>query len=753
MKKKCLSLLLALALVLSLAACGGNGNTNGNQEPNNSAPEGPSDPAGPTEGDDAADLADLPGFPLTYDEDTLYEMNFGEFYALYTAAKEEKDLDTRRALIAIAEAKLLESGLIIPGTQTGSGNAMQRMSTHGVTTVSFGNDGARMHQYNVVDADKMIPAAQIQEINDNWRELMGTGTFRQWVRDYLTEKGYTLRDTYNGNYGTDPSNWDALATDQSADGGVLCNTYDGLMIYDVENVQQPGLALGYDVSDDGLTYTFHLRENVSWVDSQGREIAKVQADDFVAGMQHMMDAKGGLEWLVDGLIVNATEYINGEITDISQVGVKALDEHTLEYTLTKPVPYFPTMLSFNTFAPLCRTYYESQGGKFGAAYDRTAADYTYGQGPDSIAYCGPFLITSYTAKNSIVFQQNPTYWDIDNCTIKTATWSFNDGTDVTRNYNDFLNGKIDSCTLGTSTAELAQKDGYFDEYVRISGSNSVSYYFNFNLARRMYHNFNDENVMASPQEHGSVEEIVAGAETSEIVDSAARTHAAVNNRHFRLAIGFAIDRNSYMAQTVGDRLAPVRLRNTFVPGDFVRLEKDVTVDINGTPTTFPVGTNYGEIVQAQLTADGFPVTVWDESVGAEDASTGFDGWFNVENAKAEFALAVAELAAQGVEVSAENPIYLDLPFGGMSTEGVNQAEVYRKCMENAFGGAVKVNLMAGNSWEEVDNATFYPESGAEHNMDVAALNFGWGAVWGDPDNYLDILLPGGAQITKFGLFG
>ena len=127
MKKKCLSLFLALALVLSLAACGGNGNTNtnGNQEPNNGAPEGPSDPAGSTEGDDAADLADLPGFPLTYDEDTLYEMNFGEFYALYTAAKEEKDLDTRRALIAIAEAKLLESGLIIPGTQTGSGNAMQ----------------------------------------------------------------------------------------------------------------------------------------------------------------------------------------------------------------------------------------------------------------------------------------------------------------------------------------------------------------------------------------------------------------------------------------------------------------------------------------------------------------------------------------------------------------------------------------------------------------------------------------------------
>lgn len=753
MKKKCLSLFLALALVLSLAACGGNGNTNGNQEPNNSTPEGPSDPASPTEGDDAADLADLPGFPLTYDEDTLYEMNFGEFYALYTAAKEEKDLDTRRALIAIAEAKLLESGVILPGTQTGSSYAMTRMSTHGVPTVSFGNDGARMHQYNTVDTDKMIPAAQIQEINDNWTELAGTGTFRQWVRDYLTEKGYTLRDTYNGNYTEDPTNWDALATDSGTNGGVLCNTYDGLLIYDVENVQQPGLATSYDVSDDGLTYTFHLRQGVPWVDSQGREVAKVQADDFVAGMQHVMDAKGGLDWLVDGLIVNATEYINGEITDFSQVGVKAVDEFTLEYTLTKPVPYFTTMLSFLTFAPMCRTYYESKGGKFGAEFDNAAADYDYGKGPDSIAYCGPFLITSFTAKNSIVFQQNPTYWDIENCTIKTATWTFNDNTDVTRNYNDFLNGKIDSCGLGTSTVELAQKDGYFDEYVRISGSNSMSYYCNFNLDRRAYANFNDNTVMASSQEHGSVDEIIAGAETSSIVDSAARTHAAVNNRHFRLAINFAIDRVSYMAQTVGDLLAPVRLRNTFVPGDFVRLEKDVAVDINGAPTTFPAGTWYGEIVQAQLTADGFPAKVWDESVGAEDASTGFDGWFNVENAKKEFELAVAELAAQGVEISADNPIYLDLPRGGMTSELVNQGQVYYQCIENAFGGAVKINIMNGNSWEEVDNATFYPGTGAEHNHDIAALNFGWGAVWGDPDNYLDNMLPSGSQIVKFGLFG
>lgn len=750
MKKKCLSLLLALVMLLSLAACGGNNQTPA-QDPSSTPPADAQQPSDEPGGEPAGEPE---GFqPLTYDEDALYEANFGEFYEVYTAASEETDVDTRYAKMAIAEAKLLESGLLLPGTASGGNYSIQRISTHSVPTIAWGTDGNRMHQYVVADQDKIIRADEIKEINANWAELCGTGTFRTWVKEYLTGKGYTLRDTYNGNHNADPTNWDVLATGESHNSAVLANTYDGLMIYDVENIQQPGLALSYDVSDDATVYTFHLRPDVPWVDSQGREVAKVKADDFVAGMQHLLDAKGGLEWLVSGLILNATEYLNGEITDFSQVGVKALDDLTVEYTLAQPTSYLPTMLCYGIFAPLCRTYYESQGGKFGSDFNKTAADYTYGQGPDSIVYCGPFLITSFTAKNSIVFQQNPTYWDIANCDIKTVTWTFNDNTDVTRNYNDFLSGKIDSASLGTSTVKLAQDDGYFEDYVRVGGTGSMRYYFNFNLARRAYANFNDETVMVSPQEHGSVDEILAGAETSEIEDSAARTHVAVNNRHFRLAINFAIDRGSYMAQTMGEPLRYVRLANIFVPGNYVKLGGELTVDINGTPTTFPAGTYYGEMVQAQLTADGFPVKVWDDSVSADDPTTGFDGWFNVDKAKEEFALAVEELAAQGVEVSAENPIYIDLPHAGMQTELVNQAEVYRQSMEAAFGGAVKVNLIAGNSWDDVDNATFFPQTGAEYNMDVTALNFGWSGDWGDPNTYLDIFLPNGAQISKYGVLG
>ena len=73
----------------------------------------------------------------------------------------------------------------------------------------------------------------------------------------------------------------------------------------------------------------------------------------------------------------------------------------------------------------------------------------------------------------------------------------------------------------------------------------------------------------------------------------------------------SIDRATYISQNVGEDLKSISIRNTLTPGTYVSLEEDATIDINGEPTTFPAGTWYGEIVQAQLDADGFPVTVWE----------------------------------------------------------------------------------------------------------------------------------------------
>ena len=119
-------------------------------------------------------------------------------------------------------------------------------------------------------------------------------------------------------------------------------------------------------ADGTVTYTFTLRQGVNWVDSQGRTVAPLIADDFVAGLCHVMDAAGGLEYLLEGVIQGASAYISGENRDFTAVGVQAVDDYTLRYTLTGDIPYFMTMLGYSVFAPLSRSYYTSRGGKFGS---------------------------------------------------------------------------------------------------------------------------------------------------------------------------------------------------------------------------------------------------------------------------------------------------------------------------------------------------------------------------------------------------
>ncbi len=738
MKKKFLSLALVSAMVLSICSCNGS-NNGGSSAPGSSTPNST---ASSQDGSSAGGEVEPGEFaPVTYDQNVIYDNAFGEFYEVYQKAKAETDIPTRYAMMALAEGKWLASGASLPQTSQGGSYTMNKIVPYTISTVLWGNDSSRMHQALVTN--EIIKTEDRDVMKEQFRELQGTGGYEEWVRGYLAEHEYTLKDNLNYIYSADNETWDVLSSSQAIDGEVLVHTFDGLMEYDIENVLQPALAESYDVSEDGLTYTFHLREGVSWVDSQGRKVADVKADDFVAGMEHLIDAGGGLEALLDGLILNASAYLNGEITDFSQVGVKALDDYTVEYTLEAPTSYFMTMLGYNIFAPMSRSYYESQGGKFGADYAPEDTDYNYGKSPDTIAYCGPYLVTNSTAKNSIVFQANPQYWNADGINLKSMTWFYQEGTDATKMYNDFKDGTTDSAgILNPSALEVAKQDGLFDEYGFVSATDATSFFATFNLNRQSFANYNDPTKLVSPQTHGSADEINLdeGVYTSEILDDAARTHAAVNNRHFRLAFNFAVDRAQYNAQRRSDDLKYTNMRNTYVPGNFVFLETDVTVDVNGKSTTFPAGTNYGEIVQAQLDADGVPVTVWDPSTGADDPSTGFDGWYNVENAKAEMAKAVEELAAIGVEVSKENPIQLDVMYAGNVEYMLNEANVLKQCMDSAFDGLIQMNLIPAADLDEYRRSGYNPELGSDMNFDWASIS-GWSPDWGDPNSYLDQILP------------
>ena len=695
-----------------------------------------------TEGETGAAMEELTGAELDeYDVESaeIYDAALGEFYEKYLEALEAEDLSERFALMAVAEAKMLESAVMIPLSSNGGMYSISKVAPYTNSPVLWGNDSYRYYRRLVTT--ELIKSEDRDEMKAKWAELKGTGTYEEWARSFLEEKGYEIKDTYDMAYGSDPVTWDVLATSLAADSEAIINTYDGLMEYDVENVLQPALAESYEVSDDGLTYTFHIREGVKWVDSQGREVADVKADDWVAGMQHMMDAMGGLEYLVtsEGCgIKNASAYIYGETSDFNEVGVKAVDDYTLVYTLEAPSTFFTTMLGYGVFAPMSRSYYESQGGKFGAEYDSSAADYNYGKDPNSIAYCGPYLVTNATAQNTIVFQANESYWNKDAVNVKTLTWLYDSGDDAMKGYNDTMSGVLDGCTLTPARLEQAKADGVFDEYNYISSTDASSFMGFYNLNRKAFANFNDDTVMISEQSE----------------EDAARTNAAINNVHFRRAVSFALDRGAYNAQVVGEDLKLTSLRNSYVPGTFVTIPEDVTIDINGTATDFAAGTNYGVIVQAQIDADGVKMTVYDpegdDGVGSSD---GFDGWYNPENAVAEFETAVEELAAEGVEISEENPIYIDLPYPSNSEPYTNKENAFKQSVEKALGGSVIINLVAGNSFDDWYYAGYYTTYGYESNYDICDVS-GWTPDYGDPQTYLNTLLPeyAGFMIKALGIY-
>lgn len=737
MKRKIVSALLVMSMTASLVACGNSGS--GSSDPadesvsvsSSASSESDASASASSESEAEAEESEMPeGYDETSTE--LYNEALGDFNDALATAKEAETVDERYALMAVAEGKLMESAMMYPLASRGGMYAMYRMAPRTKDYTLWGSDNDRYHQY-VVTTD-FIKAEDYNEMRAKWDELKGTGTYESWVKEYLAGKGYTLKDSFSMPYASDPVTWDGLATSRAADTDAIINTYDGLMEYDVEGTLQPALAESYEVSDDGLTYTFHLRKDVKWTDSQGREVDTVKADDFVAGMQHMCDAQGGLEYLVQGVIKNVSQYISGEVTDFDEVGVKAVDDYTVEYTLEEPCSYFMTMLGYTIFMPMSRSYYQSQGGKFGAEYDSSAADYQYGKDSNSIAYCGPYLVTNATAKNTIVFKLSDSYWNKDNVNIKTLTWLFNDQSDVTKMYTDAKAGTVDYVNLNTSTMETAKSEGLYDQYAVVSDTDATSFMAFYNINRTATANANDGTTAKSTK---SDEEIQ-------------RTNKALQNVHFRRAISFAADRGAYNAQQVGEDLKYTSLRNTFTPGYFVSLSKDTTIQINGTDTTFPAGTYYGEIVQKQIDADGVKIKVWDAE---NKTSDGFDGWYNPENAVEELNTAIEELAEEGITIDESNPIQMEYPYPSAVEVYTNKANSYKKSVEAALGGKVVINLVDAVDLDGWHYAGYYVNYGYEQNYDVYDVS-GWSPDFGDPCSYLDTMLPDyeGYMTKCFGIF-
>ncbi len=261
------------------------------------------------------------------------------------------------------------------------------------------------------------------------------------------------------------------------------NVIDTLVEYDKYGNVQPSLAESWDVSEDGLTYTFHLRAGATWVDYTGAYYADVKAQDFVTAAQWVLDAKNASSTadIVTSLIAGAEDYYLGTSTpeegkepypvmEWDTVGVKALDDMTVEYTLNNPTPYFLSSLTYVCFMPVNADYLAEKGADFGLA-----------TGPDTILYCGAYILSEFKPQESRVYTANESYWDRANVFIDTIQQTYNKEA-TTLSPELYRRGEIDAASIdNTIAAEWLADPSTADLIHPIRNTSFYSYFFCFNF--------------------------------------------------------------------------------------------------------------------------------------------------------------------------------------------------------------------------------------------------------------------------------
>ena len=492
--------------------------------------------------------------------------------------------------------------------------------------------------------------------------------------------------TFSYTYETDPDNLNYLTTGKAATSNITSNVIDGLMENDRYGNFVPSMAEDWSVSQDGLTYTYTIRKDAKWYTSEGEEYAAVKAQDFVTGLKYAADNKSEALYLVQDSIKGLDAYVKGKVKDFSEVGIKAIDDQTVQYTLNKPESFWNSKTTMGVLAPVNEEFLTSKGSDFAKATD-----------PSSILYNGPYLLKSLVAKSSVEFEKNPNYWDKDNVHIDKVKLSFWDGQDTNKPAETFKAGGFSTARLFPTSASYPETEKEFKDNIVYTPQDSSTYLIGTNIDRQSY------------------------KYTSKTTDEQkTSTKKALLNKDFRQAIAFGIDRTAYTSQINGESGATKLLRNLFVPPTFVQAD----------------GKNFGDLVKEKL------VTYGDEwkDVNLDDAQ---DGLYSPEKAKAEFAKAKTALQAEGVQF----PIHLDMPVDQTSTTKVQRVQSLKQSLEATLGTDNVVVDIQQLQKDEVLNVTYHAESAAGEDWDLSD-NVGWTPDFADPSTYLDIIKPSVGENTK-----
>lgn len=349
---------------------------------------------------------------------------------------------------------------------------------------------------------------------------------------------------YTTLYSGEVTSLNYLTTSTTNEFALAANVIDTLVEYDNFGQVKPSLAEEWENTNEGLTWTFKLRKGVKWVDGNGKEVAEVTAHDFVSAAKYILNAKNasGTADILYGVIVGAEDYFDATASadeavvasaNWDAVGIKAIDDYTLEYTLIAPTPYFLSMTTYVCFMPVYEPFVVSKGAEFGLA-----------TGNDTLLYCGAYYLSEFKPHERRLLSKNNLNWDKDNITIDQIEYKYNkEASEISATL--YLEGEVDSASIENDVAAEWLNDPVKADYIRPVRQTSFytyMYMFNFNPAKGLAAEYEPENWAK-----------------------------AVANENFRQSIFAGFDRVKAMTITDPDNAEDL-IFNTYTPPYFITYE-------------------------------------------------------------------------------------------------------------------------------------------------------------------------------------
>ena len=469
--------------------------------------------------------------------------------------------------------------------------------------------------------------------------------------------------------------WNMLYTQKAEDANVVTNLWDGLLSFDRYGKVVPAIASSWEHNEDATVWTFHLRDDVDWVDCNGEVKAHLTSKDFLVGFEWVMNAiknEANNTSMPNDTIVGAYEYyaLTKEAGDAAAdmtyedmlaagVGIEAPDDYTLVFTCPSACPYFDTVAAYNSFYPVAPALIEELGVDGFRSCDNT-----------TMWYNGPYVVEEYIQGNTKSYIPNPNYYDAANVSRfeRFTVTMISDGSISLQLYQ---NRELDEVDLGESNITTIQSDpsNEYNQQLCEKRAKKFSYCFIFN--------YDKKNTDGTPDENWN---------------------KAIANKAFRQCFSKGMVLNKFFARY--NPINPLKCENDF----FTMKGLCYTSD----------GTDYTNLVAKEMGLDG---EAYDgKTMKRLRANNG-----DITELKKQ---AMEELSAIGVTF----PVHCSYYILAGSTSALDSATGLKQCFTDSFGDdfiVLDINTFVSSTMKEVVAPKLQ-----------SFVHMGWGADFGDPINFL-----------------